>query len=390
MEKIILVINIGSSSKKYSLYRGENIICTAHFERDKDAFEVTYDGRNAETISSEIFSESLIYFFGELVKRGIVEEGGTFDGIGVRVVSPGFFFTEDHLVDATFSQKLAAASLEDLAHIAPLQKELARAEVLFGVGKIIAISDSAFHVTIPDIAKKYTLPEDLSKETETQRFGYHGISLSSIVKKLKARPLGLEKKVIVCHLGSGASITALLDGESRETSMGYSPLDGLAMSSRIGNIDVGAVLHLVTKKGVQELQEIMYKECGLLALSGLSDDMRVLIDADKEGHSGAHKAIEAFVYSIQKYIGMYIAVLGGVDLIVFSGTIGERSYVLRERICQALSWCNVHVDQEKNIHAQSGDYIGGEGSLQVAVVHTNEDFEIMQRVESFLKGDEKE
>jgi acetate kinase len=238
---------------------------------------------------------------------------------------------------------------------------------------------------MPSVAKYYALPPSLVEDEGVYRFGYHGISLSSIVEALSHRPWGLERKAIICHLGSGASVTAVLDGKSIDTSMGYSPLEGLIMSSRIGTIDVGAVLHVLKKKSVQELQEILYTKSGLLALSGLSDDMRVLIDAEKEGHEGAHRAIEAFAYAIQKHIGMYMAVLGGVDVIVFSGTIGERSFILRDRICQGLSWLNVHLDHEKNTHAKSGDYIGCDGSLGVCVMHSDEDMEIMRKTVAVLE-----
>lgn len=384
MEKNILVINIGSSSKKYSLYRGEELPFSAHFEKDKETFALTYLGEEAQSISLEVFTESLSYFYEELKKRALLHEGAVLDGIGVRLVATGVYFIEDHIVDDAFLEQLSLVAKEDIAHILPLQKELSSVRVLFGDIKIVAVSDSAFHRTMPEMARNYALPKILAEETGTQRFGYHGISLSSIVKNLSSRPLGLERRVIICHLGSGSSITALLDGKSIDTSMGYSPLEGVVMSSRIGNIDVGAVLHLVEKEGVQKLQEILYKESGLLAVSGLSDDMRVLIDKEKEGHMGAHNAIESFVYAIQKYIGMYISILGGLDLIVFSGTIGERSFILRERICNKLEWCNVHLHNEKNTNAKSGDYIVEEGSLSVCVVHCNEDLEIMQRAKAFI------
>lgn len=384
MEKNILVINIGSSSKKYSLYSEGILLVGAHFERDKEKFEVTYDGEETKEISRNIFTDSLSTFYNVLKKEGHIPEERPLSFIGIRVVAPGEFFTEDRLIDGVFLEKLAIAASQDITHIEPLQKELSRVRELFGEVKIVAVSDSSFHKTMPARAKNYALPKSLIKEEGVRRFGYHGISLSGIVGKLSSRPWGLEKKTIICHLGSGASVTAVLEGKSVDTSMGYSPLEGLVMSSRIGNIDVGAVLHLVGKRGVSDLQKLFYTQSGLLAISGLSDDMRVLIDAEKEGHVGAHEAIETFAYSIQKYIGMYAAVLGGVDVIVFSGTIGERSFILRERICRNLGWLNVHLDGDKNIHAKNGDYIGRDGSLGVCVIHTDEDFEIMKRVEAFL------
>ncbi len=378
MDKIILVINIGSSSKKYSLYKGDELLFDAHFERDKTKFAVTYTNKETSQISKNVFNDSLSALYNTLKKGGYLSEAIT--SIGLRLVAPGEFFTEDAIVDEKFLKNLESVAGEDKVHIEPIQNEIARARELFGDLPIVAVSDTAFHKSIPSVAKNYALPKKLIKDFGIQRFGYHGISLSGIVGTLSSRLWGLEKRAIICHLGSGASVTAVLEGKSIETSMGYSPLEGLLMSSRVGDLDVGAVLHLMEKKTIEELQQIFYKESGLLAVSGLSDDMRVLLDADKEGHKGAHEAIEMFVYRVRMYIGVCAAALGGVDVIVFSGTIGERSFILRDRICKGLSWLRVDLDEQKNSNAKSGDYIGKEGSLGVCVLHSDEDLEIMRRV----------
>ncbi len=384
MEKNILVINIGSSSKKYSFYKEELLLCSAHFERDKDKFEVTYEGEGAKEISKNIFTDSLSSFYNTLKKNNYLEDEKALSVVGLRLVAPGEYFTEDRIIDKTFLKNLSAVAKQDVAHIDPILKEIDRIYELFGRIKIVAVSDSSFHTTMPDIVKRYALPKSITEEAGISKFGYHGISLSGIVNTLSKRLWGLEKKAIICHLGSGASITAVLDGKSVDTSMGYSPLEGLVMSSRVGSIDVGAVLRLVEKKTVKNLQEVLYTQSGLLAISELSDDMRVLIDAEKEGHIGAHNAIETFAYGIRKHIGMYASVLGGVDVIIFSGTIGERSFILRDRICSGLGWLNIHIDSDKNINAKSGDYIGREGSLGVCVMHSDEDFEIMRRTQGFF------
>lgn len=384
MEKNILVINIGSSSKKYSFYKEENLLCSAHFERNKEKFEVTYEVEKEQEISKNIFTDSLSSFYNSLKKNNYLEDEKSLSVVGLRLVAPGEYFTEDRIVDKVFLKNLSLVAKQDISHIEPIQKEIQRIQELFGGVKIIAVSDSAFHKTIPEIVKQYALPKTLIEEAGISKFGYHGISLSGIVNSLSKRLWGLEKKAIICHLGSGASITAVLDGKSIDTSMGYSPLEGLVMSSRVGIIDVGAVLRLVEKKTVKNLQEILYTQSGLLAISELSDDMRVLIDAEKEGHVGAHNAIETFAYSIRKHIGMYVSVLGGVDVIIFSGTIGERSFILRDRICSGLGWLNVYLDNDKNVNAKSGDYINKEGTLGVCVIHSDEDFEIMRRVQTFI------
>lgn len=386
MEKNILIINIGSSSKKYSFYRGEELLCSAHFEHDKEKFEVTYKDEEVREISKNIFNDSLSSFYNALKKGHHLEDEKLLSIIGMRIVAPGDYFTEDRIIDKIFLKNLSLAAKQDITHIEPIQNEIQRISEIFGSIKILAVSDSAFHKTIPDIVKNYALPKALIEEADICRFGYHGVSLSSIVNKLTLREWGLEKKAIICHLGSGASVTAVLEGKSIDTSMGYSPLDGLVMSSRVGNIDVGAVLQLVDKKMVKNLQEILYTKSGLLAISDLSNDMRVLIDAESEGHAGAHNAIETFAYTIRKYIGAYASALGGVDVIVFSGTIGERSYIIRDRICSGLGWLNVYIDGDKNINAKSGDYINRDGTLGVCVVHSDEDYEIMKKSYKFISN----
>lgn len=381
MDKAILSINIGSSSKKYSLYKGDVLLFDAHFEKDKDAFEVTYGKSEPVSISKNVFNDSLSAFYNAVKKDASLQKIDTESPlIGIRIVAPGEFFAEDRVIDATFMKNLEKVAQEDVAHILPIQKELERIQELFGKTKVYAISDSAFHNTMCEEAKHYALPKKIEKEYGLRRYGYHGISLSGITESLHSKLGYLPDKIIICHLGSGASITALKAGKSVDTSMGYSPLEGLVMSSRIGSIDAGAVLALLQHKTKEELQDFFYKECGLLGVSGTSNDMRVLIDKEKAGHKGSKEAIDAFVYAIQKYIGTYVSVLGGVDLIVFSGTIGERSFILRDRICSKLSWLNVHIDEQKNSEAKSGDYISVWGSLGVYVAHSDEDKEIARRV----------
>src|SRR3989344_3918807 len=245
MEKNILIINMGSSSKKYHLYSGENLLIDAHFEHDKEGFVVTYAGEKIKEIIPEVYENGLSHFCEVAKQSGFITPENPIRAIGLRLVAPGEYFTKDHLVDQEFPQKLA-------------------------------------------------------KEKDLYRFGFHGISISSIVNNLTTRPSGIENRIIVCHLGSGASVTALLGGKSLDTSMGYSPLEGLVMSSRVGNIDAGAVLYLTETQSVDDLQKLFYSKSGLLALSNLSGDMRVLLDAEKEGHIGAHLAIEAFIYSVRK------------------------------------------------------------------------------------------
>lgn len=379
MEKNILIINIGSSSKKYHVYSNGESLINAHFEHDKDGFIVAYDEKPPETISREDYDNSLSHFCATAEKSGYISQTNPISSIGLRVVAPGEYFTKDHVVDAEFIEKLEVVAKRDSAHIGPTRTELDLINKLFPSVKIVAVSDSSFHSTMPQVARSYAIPTKLAEERDIYRFGFHGLSISSIVRILAARPSGIEKRAIVCHLGSGASVTALLEGKSVDTSMGYSPLEGLVMSSRVGNIDAGAVLCLTDKQTTNELQQLFYSESGLLALSNLSEDMRILLEAEKNGHAGAHLAVEAFVYNICKYIGAYSAVLGGVEAIIFSGMIGERSDVLRERICGGLGYLNVHIDVEKNKNVKNSENIAKDGSVCVYALHGDEAGEILRK-----------
>jgi len=232
---------------------------------------------------------------------------------------------------------------------------------------------------MPEVSKEYALSRNFIQDMDIHRFGFHGVSLASIVSNKDLSSV-IGGRVIICHLGSGCSVTALLNSLSVDTSMGYSPVSGLTMSSRVGDIDVGATMRILEKNSPEDLRKIFYTESGLLAISELSSDMRILLDAEKNGNKKASLAVETFIYNIQKYIGAYVAVLGGIDAIVFSGTIGERSFVIRERICNKLAYFGVKIDSEKNENAVSGTDISSLGEIKVFVIHSDEASEIRKIV----------
>ncbi len=377
MEKNILVINIGSSSKKYSLYSGEKLSFAGHFEQNRAGFAVTFMGGKTESISVYEFHNSLRIFSQRALKAGFTLDKGFLSKVGIRLVASGEFFTQNHIVDKDFLKRLAVVAKNDFIHIQPVEAEIKSLMKMFPEVEIVAVSDSAFHTTIREEFSAYAISKKLAKEKDIRRFGFHGLSAGSVVRALKKRGR-LPKRIILCHLGSGSSVTTILNGKSVDTSMGYSPLEGLISSSRVGDIGVGAVLHLAEGERVKDLRNIFYKESGLLAISGLSGDMRVLIQAEKEGHAGAHEAIEVYINSVIKHIGASVAVLGGIDALVFSGMIGERSFIIRERICRRLSWLDIKINTKKNAVAKSGDNIATFLSTPVLVVHADEAYEILK------------
>jgi acetate kinase len=347
-----------------------------HFERTEDGYACTLDSNPPVSITKEEFDHAHEHFF-----DAVEELGHVIDAIGVRAVAPGTYFTRDRVVDAVYLAELARVSLYDPAHTEPLHTFLSLLYTTYSPRHIpvLAISDSAFHHTLPE--EVTTIPIPAENRGDFVKTGYHGLSLASV-----ARRVGSHARVVVCHLGSGASVTALRDGKSIETSMGYSPLDGLIMSSRSGALDPAVVAHLAAGKDVQEVLQILYKESGLKALSGRSDDMRVLLAHERSDEKAA-LAIRAFVHRIVMYIGAYSALLGGIDAVVFSGTIGERSAPIREKVCASLAHMGIELDAEKNHHVPRDGAIHAAHSRPVIVCHADEVGEIARAARVLLENE---
>ena len=383
MEKLYLAVNVGSASKKCGLYRGAEPVLTAHFEPEDDGFVVTFTGSHEEKrkIKENDFTDAVEYFVSELVTLEAIGSGRNIAAVGFRVVAPGTYFRQHRIIDTEYLHRLEKARSEDPLHLSVMLDELKRLKKLFRSTPLVGVSDSAFHTTMPERAQTYALPEAVRFGFDILRFGYHGLSIASVVRKLAGYG-AVPQRVVVCHLGSGSSIVALQDGSSIDTSMGFSPLEGVPMATRVGNIDAGALIHLARARGMKdlaELEQMLYSECGLLGLSGTSADMRALIELDKQGDQKAHLAIEVLTYRIRTYIGAHAAALGGIDLLVFSGTIGERSWYIRSRVCRNLEYLGIAIDEQKD-HALEG---GRDGEIQtdgsripVVVIQTDESSEI--------------
>ena len=343
---MILTANIGSASKKYALFRDAKELLRAHFEREGKNFIVTWmkdSASETQVISPEQYENA-----GELLlERSKVH--GTLSAIGVRVVAPGAFFQEHRRIDDDFLSKLAKAQEFAPLHITATLAEIHRLRALFPGAPLFCASDSAFHKTLPAVATTYALPHELVEQFELRRFGYHGLSLQSITRKLRGGNNAIPEKVIVCHLGSGSSITAVKNGVSIETSMGYSPLEGLVMATRCGSVDPSAVVLLAeqAKLSPRELEKKMNSESGLLAVGG-SSDIRELLKREKKGDAGAKLALDLFSYRVRQHIGSYSATLGGLDALVFTGTVGERSAVMRERILEGLDFLKLKLATRTN------------------------------------------
>lgn len=343
-----IIVNIGSSSKKYALYRNHEKVCTWGFEKIGAGYKLVL--KNTERTEESLMEEQFVRAV-ERVLNDCARFGVTVSDIIVRTVAPGDYFAKHRIVNDTFMQHFAEREYLAPLHIAPTRKEL---EIIRSVApgvRIISASDSAFHRTKPKVAKEYALPKALVAEYGFERFGYHGHSVASIVSILR-RECGesFPKKAIVMHLGSGASITAVSDGLSIDTTMGFSPLEGLPMNTRSGTIDASVIFALLSSgKTREDIEMMLNKQSGLLGVSGASSDMRDVLRLSAEGDTDAQLALDLFVYHVVKTVGAYVAVLGGLDALVFTAAIGEGAPVVRRMIVEKLSSAfRLALHEEKN------------------------------------------
>lgn len=353
MSKFTLVANPGSASRKYALYNGDELVASAHFEYEKKSIICSVSAPGRRTITQKAGINHLTFSATKLLdifaKHEILQESDNISAIGLRIVAPSSYFQQHRLMN-----KKSLKVLHDLQPLAPLHisASLQEAELLSTYFKgvpIIGVSDSVFHVTKPMVTHSYGISQKDAEKFDVWRFSYHGISLQSVVHQLKFQH-NLPARTIVCHLGSGSSVTALLHGKSMDNTMGYSPLEGLMMSTRSGSIDPTAaeVLRTGMKLTRNAMQNYLNQQSGLLGVSGKSDDIRELLELESKGNEAAALALSMYVLKIQQAIGQMVATIGGVDALVFTGTVGERSAEIRKRVCKNLGYLDIHISPEAN------------------------------------------
>ena len=343
--------------------------------------ETTNNGSQKKSIDKDTYDNAVGLILDSLIENKIIADREDMDLVGIRIVAPGEYFLTNRFIDEEYL-KMAEAALQKVPlHLSSALAEIKNVRKFFGDNMPIAgVSDTTFHATIPESSRYYAIPIKDSRELGLARFGYHGISVQSVTSKA-AETLGvLPEKTIVCHLGGGASVTAVKNGQSIDTSMGFTPLEGLVMATRIGDIDAGAVLYLSEKLGkdFKELETYFNNQCGLLGLSGKSSDIRELIELEKNGDADSALALKTYVNRIKQYIGRMAATLGGVDLLILAGTVGERSFIMRERICENLEFLGIELDKELNNKSNGIDVeLSKEGSkTKILVIKTDEMEEI--------------
>ncbi len=313
------------------------------------------------------------------------------DAIGCRVVHGG-----EQFASATRVTPEVIAAIRSLGALAPLHNPVA-AEVLEACQKelpetpIVAVFDTAFHATLPPVARTYALPQDLAEREGLRRYGFHGIAHHAVSEAAREQHHSLGRpaaRCINCHLGNGASVCAMRDGKSVDTSMGMTPLEGLVMGTRSGDVDPGLLLYLLQQEHYtpEMLDDLLNRKSGLLGLSGLSSDVRELTRASEAGDTRAELALEIFAYRVAKTIGAYTVVLEGLDILAFSGGIGEHSALMRARICRPLHFLGVELDAARNTapEAVAGKDLallsGDESTAAVWAVPANENRQIAREV----------
>lgn len=361
----VLAINCGSSTLKFQL-----------IEMDQDIGEVGQERKLAEGTIDRIGGNSILEFsseereefrnyarvtdHGEALSRGLNWLDSTaslqlnkLGAVGHRVVHGGSLFTQPTLINDEVMD-----AIEGLRHLAPLHNEpslIAMRTTLKTLGPsvpMVAVFDTAFHSTMPDRSSQYAIPRELAEKHQIRRYGFHGIAHRYMTERYTAitsTPLE-ETKLITLQLGNGCSAAAVEGGLSVDTSMGLTPLEGLVMGTRSGDVDPSLIAYLARQEGVsaEEAEGWLNKRSGLLGLSGRSHDMRELLEGELLGDTKAGLAIDMFCYRVRKYIGSYMTVLGGADSIVFGGGIGENSPSIRARICERLDWTGLQLDPNKN------------------------------------------
>jgi acetate kinase len=388
----ILTLNSGSSSLKFAIYQvapEERRLLSGNLSRiglRGDRIEMSGEGFEALKEEAELpdHAAAIRVLLHHLRKR---ELAGDLSAIGHRVVMGGPHHTAPQRVTPELLKELKDLCRIDPPHLpAALETIGAAGEFRPGIPQV-ACFDTSFHRTMPLVAQTYALPRALTERWGLIRYGFHGLSYEYILAEFgRIDPAAAQGKVVIAHLGNGASMAAVHSGKSVETTMGFTPAGGLVMSSRPGDLDPGVLVHLITEKSMSgaELNDLIYKESGLRGVSGLSSDMQDL-EREKDRNPRAAEAIDLFCYQARKALGALAAVLDGIDTLIFTGGIGENSELVRARICENFSHLGLQVDPARN-GAHDGVISTAESRVAVRVMKTNEELMIARHTARLLSS----
>ena len=386
----ILVINCGSSSLKYQLIdmQGEKVLCKGLCERiGMESSMITHEANGNKATTPAIFPTHT-EAFAEVVKKMTTGDGKVIDdvseinAIGHRVVHGGEKFQASCLITPEVIE-----TLRELSPLAPLHNPagilgIEAAKKVFGDIPNVAVFDTAFHSTMPPKAFMYAIPYEYYEKYGVRRYGFHGTSHRYVSQRV-CEYLGVDpagKRIITCHVGNGGSISAVKDGKCIDTSMGLTPLEGLMMGTRSGDVDGGAVTFIMDKEGLapSEMSNLLNKKSGVAGVTGVSSDMREVIAAAHEGNQRCRLALDMYAYRVKKYIGAYAAAMNGVDIILFTGGVGENQADMREAFCNGLDYLGVSLDKAKNNTVRGDEAIIStpDSKVTVCVIPTDEELMI--------------
>ena len=397
----VLVLNCGSSSIKYKLYdmNGQKELASGGIEKIglPDSFlKFTLSDGSKQVITQEIKEHTagieLILKTLTDAKYGAIKSLDQIDAVGHRVVHGGDKFCSSVVINQEVIDKI-----EECVDLAPLHNP-ANLKGIYAIQKIlpkvpqVAVFDTSFHQTMPSYAYIYALPYDYYEKYGVRRYGFHGTSHRYVAKR-GCEFLGIDlenSRIITAHIGNGGSITAIKNGKSIDTSMGMTPVEGLMMGSRSGSVDPGVLTYLMEKENLstRQINDIINKKSGLVGVSGVSSDMRDIENAIEQGNERARLAMDMYFYYILKYVSGYIAVLGGVDAIIFTGGVGENQPIMRKYVCDSLAFLGVDFNNELNdrIKGRETELTFPNSKVRVAVIPTNEELAIAIDTEELVEG----
>lgn len=395
----ILVVNCGSSSLKYQLIdmSNENSLAQGLVERigiEGSKLTQKVDGKKYIIEQPmESHQDAIKLVLGALIDEthGVIKSMDEISAVGHRVVHGGENYAASVLIDDEVMK-----ALEDCVKLAPLHNPpnitgINACKALMPSTPMVAVFDTAFHQSMPDKAYMYALPYELYEKHGIRRYGMHGTShryVSQRVAEIVGKPME-ELKIITCHLGNGASCAAVMNGKSVDTSMGFTPLEGLVMGTRCGDIDPAIVPFIQKAENLSaaEVDTLMNKKSGVLGISGVSSDFRDIEGAIAEGNDRARLALDVFHYRVKKYIGAYAAAMGGVDVVLFTAGLGENSKEARKEICEGLGYMGIEIDNEKNNIRGEEKLISTDGSkVAVYCVPTNEELMIAKDTKEIVEA----
>lgn len=387
----ILVLNCGSSSIKYKLYNMDNNAVMAQGGIEKiglpgSFLKLTMPDGSKKIIEEDIpeHTKGVQFIFQVLTDKelGAISSLDELDAVGHRMVHGGEKFNKSVVLTTEVLEAFIACNdLAPLHNPANLKGVNAVSALLPNIPQV-GVFDTAFHQTMPDYAYMYALPYEMYEKYGIRRYGFHGTSHRYVSQRvcdyLGISPEG--KRIITCHVGNGGSISAVKDGKCMDTSMGLTPLEGLMMGTRSGDIDGGAVTFIMDKEGLDAtgMSNLLNKQSGVAGITGVSSDMREVIVAAKEGNDRCRLALQMYAYRVKKYIGAYAAAMGGVDIVLFTGGVGENQADMREAFCNGLDYMGITIDKAKNdtIHGEEAIISTPDSKVTVCVIPTDEELMI--------------